>query len=201
MGMTDPVQDAVREIVSAAKRSLVLKRAILFGSRARADARPESDIDIAFEHESSDAEWAAFVNEMSDSAPTLLSLDLSKGIPNDSGPPPCTRSSHKSQWTKSSAAFRSHPDLCPAGGEPAARRSRELIVLRQSGIYVRNRRPPFGFSHDAASITFAQQCDGSRARSRSAPPPRQFPQHSLVRIPTRHRELGGFGERSGRIAA
>jgi predicted nucleotidyltransferase len=70
------IDDAVREIVAAAARSLALKRAILFGSRARADARPDSDIDLAFEHGSSDAEWAAFVNEMSDSAPTLLSLDL-----------------------------------------------------------------------------------------------------------------------------
>ena len=66
----------MREIVSAAKRALVLKRAILFGSRARADARPDSDIDIAFDHESSEADWAAFVNEMSDAAPTLLPLDL-----------------------------------------------------------------------------------------------------------------------------
>ena len=75
-GVSDSTEDAVREIVSAAKRALVLKRAILFGSRARADARPDSDIDIAFDHESSDAEWAAFVNEMHDAAPTLLSLDL-----------------------------------------------------------------------------------------------------------------------------
>jgi predicted nucleotidyltransferase len=74
--VSDWTEDAVQEIVSAAKRALVLKRAILFGSRARADARPDSDIDIAFDHESSDADWAAFVNEMSDSAPTLLSLDL-----------------------------------------------------------------------------------------------------------------------------
>jgi predicted nucleotidyltransferase len=74
--VSDRTEDAVQEIVSAAKRALVLKRAILFGSRARADARPDSDIDIAFDHESSDADWAAFVNEMSDSAPTLLSLDL-----------------------------------------------------------------------------------------------------------------------------
>jgi predicted nucleotidyltransferase len=73
----DPgIDDAVREIVAAAARSLALRRAILFGSRARADERPDSDIDLAFEHGSSDAEWAAFVNEMSDSAPTLLSLDL-----------------------------------------------------------------------------------------------------------------------------
>ena len=75
-GMDAQVDDAPREIVAAAARSLALKRAILFGSRARADARPNSDIDLAFEHGSSDAEWAAFVNEMSDLAPTLLSLDL-----------------------------------------------------------------------------------------------------------------------------
>ena len=70
------VDDVVREIVAAAARSLALKRAIVFGSRARADARPGSDIDLAFEHDSSDAEWAAFVNEMADAAPTLLPLDL-----------------------------------------------------------------------------------------------------------------------------
>lgn len=71
-----PVDDVVREIVAAAARSLDLKRAILFGSRARADARPDSDIDLAFEHDSSDAKWAEFVNEMADAAPTLLPLDL-----------------------------------------------------------------------------------------------------------------------------
>jgi predicted nucleotidyltransferase len=75
-GVSQSTDDAVRDIVSAAKCALVLKRAILFGSRARADARLDSDIDIAFDHESSDADWAAFVNEMSDSALTLLSLDL-----------------------------------------------------------------------------------------------------------------------------
>jgi predicted nucleotidyltransferase len=72
--VNDWTEAALREIVLAAIRALVLKRAILFGSRARADARPDSD--IAFDHASSDADWAAFVNEMSDSAPTLLSLDL-----------------------------------------------------------------------------------------------------------------------------
>jgi predicted nucleotidyltransferase len=74
--MSAVLDDAVQQIVAAAARSLALKRAILFGSRARSDERSDSDIDLAFEHESSDAEWAAFVNEMSDSAPTLLSLDL-----------------------------------------------------------------------------------------------------------------------------
>jgi predicted nucleotidyltransferase len=70
------IDDTVRQIVRTAERSLVLKRAILFGSRARADARPNSDIDLAFEHASSDAQWAEFVNEMAERAPTLLALDL-----------------------------------------------------------------------------------------------------------------------------
>jgi predicted nucleotidyltransferase len=71
-----PVDDLVQQIVRAAQRALDLRRAILFGSRARTDARPGSDIDLAFEHASTDAEWAAFVNEMADQAPTLLGLDL-----------------------------------------------------------------------------------------------------------------------------
>jgi predicted nucleotidyltransferase len=74
--VADHVDEAVREVVAAAARSLALRRAILFGSRARADARPDSDIDLAFEHDSSDAEWASFVNAMADAAPTLLRLDL-----------------------------------------------------------------------------------------------------------------------------
>jgi predicted nucleotidyltransferase len=70
------IDETVQEIVRVAERSLVLKRAILFGSRARADARPNSDIDLAFEHASTDAQWAEFVNEMAEQAPTLLALDL-----------------------------------------------------------------------------------------------------------------------------
>ena len=66
----------MQSIVRAAQRSLVLRRVILFGSRARGDARPDSDIDLAFEHGSSDSQWAEFVNEMAEEAPTLLSLDL-----------------------------------------------------------------------------------------------------------------------------
>jgi predicted nucleotidyltransferase len=71
----ESVDDVVREIVRAAQRSLRLQRVILFGSRARSDARPDSDIDLAFEHSSTDAEWAEFVNEMAEQAPTLLSID------------------------------------------------------------------------------------------------------------------------------
>jgi predicted nucleotidyltransferase len=72
----ESVDDVVREIIRAAQRGLRLQRVILFGSRARHDARPDSDIDLAFEHSSTDAEWAEFVNEMAERAPTLLSIDF-----------------------------------------------------------------------------------------------------------------------------
>lgn len=70
------VSDAIRAIVREAARSLVLRRALLFGSRARGDARVASDVDLAFEHDSTEAEWAEFVNRMGDEAPTLRPVDL-----------------------------------------------------------------------------------------------------------------------------
>lgn len=70
------VTEAIRAIVKEAERSLALRQATLFGSRARGDARADSDIDLAFDHDSSDAAWADFVNRMQDQAPTLLPLDL-----------------------------------------------------------------------------------------------------------------------------
>lgn len=63
-------------IVEDARRSLALKRVVLFGSRARGDARESSDYDLAFEHGSTDAQWCAFVNRTQDEALTLSDLDL-----------------------------------------------------------------------------------------------------------------------------
>jgi len=74
--MAPSVDELVQQIVRTAERVLQVKQAILFGSWARADARPDSDIDLAFEHDSTDAEWAEFANAMADDAPTLLRLDL-----------------------------------------------------------------------------------------------------------------------------
>jgi uncharacterized protein len=70
------LDQVLAELIHAARRSLDVRRAILFGSRARGDARVNSDIDLAFEHGSTDAEWAEFVNQMAEQAPTLLALDL-----------------------------------------------------------------------------------------------------------------------------
>jgi predicted nucleotidyltransferase len=66
----------LRELLRQAESALVLRRVYLFGSRARGDARADSDLDLAFEHDSSPAEWADFVNQAQDEAPVLLDLDL-----------------------------------------------------------------------------------------------------------------------------
>jgi predicted nucleotidyltransferase len=68
--------DGLQWMIREAARVLDLRRVFLFGSRARGDARKDSDIDLAFEHGSSPAAWADFVNAMRDGAPTLLDLDL-----------------------------------------------------------------------------------------------------------------------------
>lgn len=67
---------ALREIVQQAEKALDLRRVWLFGSRSRGDARDDSDIDLAFEHDSPPADWADFVNASREQAPVLLDLDL-----------------------------------------------------------------------------------------------------------------------------
>lgn len=66
----------LQELLKQAAQSLALRRVYLFGSRARGDARQDSDVDLAFEHDSSPAEWARFVNAAQDECLLLLDLDL-----------------------------------------------------------------------------------------------------------------------------
>lgn len=67
---------ALRQLLEQAQQTLTLRRVWLFGSRSRGDARDDSDIDLAFEHDSRPEEWADFVNSALDQAPVLLDLDL-----------------------------------------------------------------------------------------------------------------------------
>jgi len=72
--LADP--PGLQEFLRQAEGALILRRVYLFGSRARGDARKTSDLDLAFEHDSSPAAWADFVNMAREQAPVLLDLDL-----------------------------------------------------------------------------------------------------------------------------
>ena len=67
----------VHDVVDRAVRLVDPTRVWLFGSHARGDATPTSDVDLAFEVAPSDrARWAAFVLEAEDEVPALVDLDL-----------------------------------------------------------------------------------------------------------------------------
>ncbi len=52
-------------------------KVILFGSRARGDAKRYSDFDVAFEFpKENESKWGAFCVEAQEELPTLLSFDL-----------------------------------------------------------------------------------------------------------------------------
>jgi predicted nucleotidyltransferase len=70
------IAEGLNELIAQAERSLDLHRVYLFGSRSRGDARSDSDVDLAFEHGSSPAAWARFVNEALEQSSLLLDLDL-----------------------------------------------------------------------------------------------------------------------------
>jgi uncharacterized protein len=66
----------LQELLQQTESALDLRRVYLFGSRARGDARDDSDLDLAFEHDSSPAAWARFVNEVQDCSSILVEIDL-----------------------------------------------------------------------------------------------------------------------------
>ncbi len=66
-----------RQLVQLALDSLNVETIRVFGSRARGDHRPKSDIDLAFEFpREKKSHWADFVTRLEDEAEVLLSLDL-----------------------------------------------------------------------------------------------------------------------------
>lgn len=57
-------------------RRLNPARVVLYGSRARGDASPVSDFDIAFVGVADRQAWLEYVVEMDDAAPCIYGLDL-----------------------------------------------------------------------------------------------------------------------------
>lgn len=75
---------AIAQIVERLARRAEVRRAILFGSRARGDHQPRSDIDLAVDApEASPHQWQA-IEEIVDEAETLLPIDL---VRLDTAPP------------------------------------------------------------------------------------------------------------------
>jgi predicted nucleotidyltransferase len=71
-----PVPAAVQRLVAPLSAEPSVRRVILFGSRARGDAWPRSDVDIAIEAPgASSRDWLRLA-DMAEDADTLLSIDL-----------------------------------------------------------------------------------------------------------------------------
>jgi len=65
-------------VAGEAEKSGFIERVILFGSRARGDARPFSDYDLAvvLAPDTPTLKWLAFGERLDDEAPTLCQLSL-----------------------------------------------------------------------------------------------------------------------------
>ena len=64
-------------VVKRAEGCPGINRVVLFGSRARGDAKPRSDYDFAIHADAlPHAEWSRWCVETAESAPTLCTVDL-----------------------------------------------------------------------------------------------------------------------------
>jgi predicted nucleotidyltransferase len=66
----------LKAIIELAIQFAKPNRVLLFGSRARGDAKETSDFDIAFETQCDPADWAQFMNAFESSPPSLHKYDL-----------------------------------------------------------------------------------------------------------------------------
>jgi predicted nucleotidyltransferase len=73
----DRIARVVADVVARASRVIEVDRVWLFGSQARGTAKPDSDVDIAFQiPPSARARWSEFVLACEDEVPALVDLDL-----------------------------------------------------------------------------------------------------------------------------
>ena len=70
------IPEAVRRLVARLGAEPSVKRVILFGSRARGDAHPRSDVDLAVEAPGASARDWLRLADMAEDADTLLSIDM-----------------------------------------------------------------------------------------------------------------------------
>ena len=68
--------EAVRRLVAGLAADPVVQRVILFGSRARGDALPRADVDLAVEAPDASARDWLRLADMAEEADTLLTIDL-----------------------------------------------------------------------------------------------------------------------------
>lgn len=68
--------EAVRRLVASLAADPTVRRVILFGSRARGDAQPRADVDLAVEAPGASARDWLRLADMAEDADTLLSIDL-----------------------------------------------------------------------------------------------------------------------------
>ena len=84
MPVADRAEMAIAWIVDALQQRGDVARVILFGSRARRDHRPRSDIDLAVDAPRVSARQWQEITEIVDAAETLLPIDL---VRLDAAPP------------------------------------------------------------------------------------------------------------------
>ena len=73
----DSLPPSIKNLLAYAIGKLKPKKIVLFGSRARGDAREDSDFDIAFSlSESGKQAWAEFTTSLEEKNLTLHELDL-----------------------------------------------------------------------------------------------------------------------------
>lgn len=70
------IPGAVARLVSRLAEEPCVRRVVLFGSRARGDAGPRSDVDLAVEAPGASARDWLRLADLADDADTLLAIDL-----------------------------------------------------------------------------------------------------------------------------